>query len=138
MQSASDPDLPEVVVYKSAICNCCRLWAELLRTAGFQVAPRNMEDLDSVKRRVGVPPGKGSCHTALVGGYFVEGHVPVEDIKRLLREHPDAKGLTVPGMPVGSPGMEASWGATEPYSVLLVARDGSTSVFARHGAESVE
>jgi hypothetical protein len=75
----------------------------------------------------------GSCHTAEVGGYFVEGHVPIDDIKRLLREKPDAKGLTVPGMPAGSPGMEVPSGQVQPYEVILVRRDGSTSVFSRHG-----
>jgi hypothetical protein len=77
----------------------------------------------------------GSCHTAEVEGYFVEGHVPVEDIRRLLRDRPDAKGLTVPGMPAGSPGMEVPSGEVQPYEVLLIGRDGSTSVFSRHGAK---
>jgi len=86
-----------------------------------------------VKQRVGIPYGKGACHTAEVDGYFVEGHVPIDDVKRLLRERPDAKGLTVPGMPMGSPGMEVPSGQVQPYAVLLVARDGSTSVYSRHG-----
>ena len=79
-----------------------------------------------------MPLGQGSCHTAEIGGYFVEGHVPVEDIKRLLAEKPDAKGLLLPGMPAGSPGMEMPDGTTEPYTVELVARDGSTTAFAQH------
>jgi hypothetical protein len=86
-----------------------------------------------VKRRVGVPAGKGSCHTAEIAGYFIEGHVPAADVKRLLREKPDARGLTAPGMPMGSPGMEMPDGRTPPYVVELVKRDGSTTVFARHG-----
>lgn len=128
-----EPGLPEVVVYKNATCSCCKLWAQQMRNSGFAVQPRNVDNMNPVKQRVGVPAGMGSCHTAEVGGYFVEGHVPVEDIKRLLKDRPDAKGLTVPGMPIGSPGMEAPSGEVRPYEVLLVGRDGSTSVFARHG-----
>lgn len=127
------PALPEVVVYKTATCECCKRWAQHLRTAGFAVEPRNLDNLNEVKQRVGVPIGMGSCHTAEVGGYFVEGHVPVEDIKRLLTERPNAKGLTVPGMPTGSPGMEVPSGEIQPYEVMLVAQDGTTSVFSRHG-----
>jgi hypothetical protein len=90
-------------------------------------------NLGPVKERVGVPPAMGSCHTGEVEGYFVEGHVPAADIKRLLKEKPKARGLTVPGMPAGSPGMEVPSGQVDPYDVLLVAKDGSTSVFAHHG-----
>jgi hypothetical protein len=104
-----------------------------MRAAGFNVDVRDVDDLDSVKSRVGIPAGKGSCHTAEVGGYFVEGHVPALDIKRLLAEKPDAKGLVVPGMPAGSPGMEMPDGRVQPYMVELVSRDGTTSDFARHG-----
>lgn len=128
-----DPALPEVVVYKTATCECCKRWAQHLRNAGFAVEPRNLDNLNEVKQRVGVPTGMGSCHTAEVGGYFVEGHVPAEDIKRLLAERPEAKGLAVPRMPTGSPGMEAPSGKIQPYDVLLVAQDGSSSVFSHHG-----
>ena len=121
-----------VTVHKSASCGCCKLWVQHLRTAGFSVAPRDRDDLNAVKQRVGVPASLSSCHTAEVDGYFVEGHVPVEDIKRLLRERPDAKGLTVPGMPIGSPGMELG-NRRDPYDVLLVHADGRTSVFSHHG-----
>ncbi len=103
-----------------------------MRAAGFSVDVRNVDNLDPVKSRVGVPASKGSCHTAEVGGYFVEGHVPALDIKRLLAEKPDAKGLVVPGMPAGSPGMEMPDGSVQPYVVELVAHDGTTSAFARH------
>jgi len=130
---SGEPGMPDVVVYKSASCNCCKVWAQHLRNAGFPVEPRNVDDLNSVKQRVGVPVALGSCHTAEVDGYFIEGHVPAEDIKRLLRERPNAKGLTVPRMPAGSPGMEVPSGEIEPYEVLLVARDGSTTVFSQHG-----
>jgi hypothetical protein len=104
-----------------------------MRAAGFSVEVRDVDDLDPVKVRVGVPAGKGSCHTAEVGDYFVEGHVPALDIKRLLAEKPDAKGLAVPGMPAGSPGMEMPDGRVQPYVVELVNRDGTTSAFAHHG-----
>ena len=103
-----------------------------MQRAGFRTEIRNQDDLNPLKQQLGVPYGKGSCHTAEVGGYFVEGHVPAEDVKRLLREKPDARGLTVPGMPAGSPGMEIPDGSTQPYLVELVARDGTTSEYARH------
>jgi hypothetical protein len=106
---------------------------EHLEKAGFSVQVINEDNLNPIKERVGVPYGKGSCHTAEVGGYFVEGHVPASDIQRLLREKPSAKGLTVPGMPLGSPGMEVPTGQTDRYEVLLVAKDGSTSTYSKHG-----
>lgn len=127
--------LPLVTVHKSEFCGCCGSWAEHMRKAGFQVEVRNQENLNPIKERVGVPFGKGSCHTAEVGGYFVEGHVPADDVKRLLAEKPKAKGLVVPGMPAGSPGMEVPGGQVTPYSVELVQADGSITVFARHGQE---
>ena len=127
-----DAALPPVVVYKLASCGCCQSWAEHMQAAGFPVETRDTQDLDAIKAEVGVPFGQGSCHTAKVGDYFVEGHVPADDVKRLLAERPDALGLAVPGMPIGSPGMEQG-DAREPYDVLLVAKDGSTAVFAHHG-----
>lgn len=127
----ADPLL--VTVYKNESCGCCNSWVEHLRQNGFRVDALNIDNLGLVKERVGVPFGMGACHTAEVGGYFVEGHVPAADIKRLLAERPDAKGLTVPAMPVGSPGMETPTGEVQPYDVHLVARDGSTSVFSHHG-----
>lgn len=130
---SSEPELPNVVVYKNESCGCCKLWVQHVSKAGFPVEAHDVDNMNPVKQRVGVPFGMGSCHTAEVGGYFVEGHVPAADIKRLLRERPDAKGLTVPGMPAGSPGMEVPSGEIQAYEVLLVAKDGSTSVFARHG-----
>lgn len=128
----ADASLPHMVVHKSASCGCCGSWVEHMRTAGFQVEVRESDNLNPIKERVGVPLAKGSCHTAEVGGYFVEGHVPAQDIKRLLAQKPDAKGLVLPGMPAGSPGMETPDGTTEPYTVDLVGRDGSTTAFARH------
>ena len=125
-------ELPLVVVHKNESCGCCNAWVDHMRAAGFTVEVRNEANLGPIKEQVGVPAGKGSCHTAEVGGYFVEGHVPAEDIKRLLAQKPDAKGLVLPGMPAGSPGMEMPDGRSEPYTVELVARDGSTALYARH------
>jgi len=122
---------PWVVVHKNESCGCCTLWVTHLKQAGFQVEVRNEDNQGPVKERVGVPVAMGSCHTAEVEGYFAEGHVPAQDLQRLLRERPRAKGLTVPGMPAGSPGMEVP-GHVEPYDVYLVALDGSTSVYSHH------
>jgi len=124
--------LPLVVVHKSPTCGCCGGWVDHMRAAGFQVEVRNSDDLNPIKQSLGVPEDKMSCHTAQVGPYFVEGHVPAEDIKRLLAENSDAKGLTVPGMPAGSPGMEMPDGSTQPYTVELVRTDGTTEAFAQH------
>lgn len=123
---------PEIVVHKTPSCGCCELWVEHMRNAGFRVAVVNSRDVDTIKRRAGVPADQASCHTAIVGDYFIEGHVPAEDIKRLLAERPAAKGLVVPGMVPGSPGMEQR-GVSRPYSVLLVAEDGTVSEYAHHG-----
>lgn len=131
-QARATETLPSVLVHKSPTCGCCGLWVAHLRQAGFVVQVDDRDDVNPVKQRLGVPYGKGSCHTAEVGGYFVEGHVPVADIKRLLAERPDAKGLVLPGMPAGSPGMELPDGTTQPYTVELVGRDGQTRPFARH------
>ncbi|NUO76055.1 MAG: DUF411 domain-containing protein [Lysobacter sp.] len=121
-----------MVVHKSPTCGCCSLWVEHVLAAGFEVEVRDREDLSAIKQRLGVPYGKGSCHTAEVGGYFVEGHVPAGDIQRMLKERPQARGLTVPGMPAGSPGMEMPDGRTQAYAVELVTADGGVSVYSRH------
>ena len=133
--SMAAPALPRMLVHKSASCGCCGLWVEHMQAAGFVVEVRNADNVNPIKERVGVPLGKGSCHTAEVDGYFIEGHVPAGDVRRLLAERPDAKGLVVPGMPAGSPGMEMPDGRTQPYTVELVHEDGSTSEFARHQQE---
>ena len=125
--------LPLAVVHKSPTCGCCGLWVEHLQKAGFRVEVRNADNVNPVKERLGVPHGKGSCHTAEIGGYFIEGHVPAEDIKRLLAEKPKAKGLVLPGMPLGSPGMEVPSGEVQPYTVELVRHDGTTVAYAGHG-----
>jgi hypothetical protein len=131
-QGAQGEALPLVVVHKSPACGCCEAWVTHMKAAGFPVEVKNVDNLDAIKTKVGVPYAKGSCHAAEVGGYFVEGHVPAADVKRLLAERPQAKGLTVPGMPAGSPGMEVPDGTVQPYDVELVAADGTTSVFAHH------
>ncbi|MBA2238471.1 MAG: DUF411 domain-containing protein [Lysobacter sp.] len=131
--STGSSALPLVVVNKTASCGCCGVWVDHMREAGFEVQVNNVDNVNPIKERVGVPLGKGSCHTAEVGGYFIEGHVPAEDVKRLLAEKPDARGLAVPGMPLGSPGMEVPDGTVHPYTVELVGRDGQTSAFAEHG-----
>ncbi len=132
---ASDADAigALMVVHKHPSCGCCALWVDHMRDAGFSVEVRDHEDMGPIKQGAGVPYAKGSCHTAEIDGYFIEGHVPAADVKRLLAERPDARGITVPGMPAGSPGMEMPDGTVHPYSVELVHRDGSTSEYARHG-----
>lgn len=131
MFSVSASAAEKVDVYKSPSCGCCKGWVEHMRHEGFEVDAHDMPNVIPTKQRMGVPPSMGSCHTAVVGGYFVEGHVPAEDVRRLLAERPDIAGLAVPGMPMGSPGME--FGKAVPYDVIAVGRDGSTSVFASHG-----
>jgi hypothetical protein len=121
-----------MVAFKSPTCGCCELWVEHMRAAGFQVEVKDTQDMGAIKTEAGVPVGQGSCHTAKVGNYYLEGHVPAADVKRLLAEAPDARGLIVPGMVPGSPGMEQG-GVTKPYDVLLLAKDGSTSVYSHHG-----
>jgi len=122
-----------VEVYKSPTCGCCAKWVEHLESHGFTV---NTHDVGNQKMRTqaGIVPSLGSCHTAMVGGYAIEGHVPAEDIKRLLKEKPRAVGLTVPDMPHGSPGMET--GRIDPYDVLLIRKSGdtrsATTVYSRH------
>jgi hypothetical protein len=119
-------------VLKTASCGCCNAWINHLRKAGFMVTAKDvpMVVLNQEKVSAGLTPVLSSCHTARVGGYVIEGHVPAEDIKRLLLERPDAIGLTVPGMPEGSPGMET--GDIEAYEVLLFTKGGTTTVYARY------
>lgn len=120
----------ELVVYRSPTCGCCTAWVEHMREAGFRVRVEDRTDLGPVKAEMGVPHDLASCHTARVGGYVVEGHVPASDVKRLLEEQPDVRGLAVPGMPVGSPGMEGP--RPERYEVVAFDGEGGREVFARH------
>lgn len=122
--------LPPVEVYKSPYCGCCGQWVEHMRQAGFTVNVHDVQDVPAARRAAGMPERFGSCHTAKVGGYAVEGHVPAADVKRLLAEKPKAAGIAVPGMPQGAPGMETP--RPQPYATLLVAQDGGSAVFARH------
>lgn len=119
-----------VTVYKDPDCGCCGAWVEHLKTNGFSVKVNDVRDMTPHKKRLGVPERLGSCHTAVVGGYTIEGHVPASDIRRLLAERPRAKGLAVPGMPQGSPGMET--GKFDPYDVLLFDSRGKTTVYASY------
>lgn len=119
---------PAMVVYKDPSCGCCKLWVDHVRAAGFTVSVRDSSDVASVKTRYGVPGRLASCHTAIVGGYVVEGHVPADLVQKLLREKPKVAGLAVPGMPSGSPGMEG--GPKEAYRVLTFDAQGKTTVYA--------
>ncbi len=120
-----------MAVYRDPTCGCCGAWIAYARANGYTVNVHEDQSMVVVKARLGVPASAASCHTALIGGYVIEGHVPVEDIQRLLAERPDARGLAAPGMPIGSPGMEL--GAPQRYDVLLLERDGTSHVFATHG-----
>ncbi len=120
----------QVVVYKSPACGCCGQWVEHLRKSGFEVRVSSTEAMSAVKARFGVPAEMHSCHTALVGGYVIEGHVPASDIRRLLKDKPKVAGLAAPGMPLGSPGMEGP--KSEPYSVMSFTKDGAGAVYATH------
>ena len=120
----------EMTVYKSPSCGCCGAWVRHMKAHGHTVKTVDMETLDAIKKMTGVPEPLQSCHTAVVNGYVIEGHVPAADVARLLTEKPAARGLAVPGMPVGSPGMEGP--NPEPYEVLLFRADGSVAVYARH------
>lgn len=131
---ASSEPLANLVVHKSEGCACCDGWVRHLRAAGFAVEVREESNMNEIKTRVGVPAGKGSCHTAVVEGYFIEGHVPAPDVQRLLAERPAGKGLVLPGMPLGSPGMETEDGTVQAYTVELVLPSGETVAFAQHGA----
>ncbi len=116
-----------MTVYKSPTCGCCGAWVDHVRAAGFAVTVRDVDDLAPIKLMAGVPAPLQSCHTASIGGYVVEGHVPAEVIKRFLAERPQARGLAVPGMPVGSPGMEGP--NPQPYQVLSFDSAGGTAVY---------
>ncbi|MEQ8816432.1 MAG: DUF411 domain-containing protein [Thalassobaculum sp.] len=120
----------EVEVWKSPTCGCCKGWVEHLRAAGFAVTVHDVDDVQPMKTMAGVPDRLASCHTAKVGGYVVEGHVPAADIRRLLGEKPRALGLSVPGMPADAPGMDMRTG--EPYSVVLFGSPDGDKVYARH------
>jgi hypothetical protein len=127
---AAEMDGFDMVVYKSPTCGCCDLWVDHAQEHGFRVATVDLVEYDALvdkKREHGVAMDLGACHTTLVGGYVVEGHVPAPVIQRLLDEKPDIRGIAVPGMPIGSPGMEGP--NPRPYDVIAIGHDGSRSVF---------
>lgn len=129
---AAAPAAPLLRVYKTPACGCCTAWIDRMKRAGFtRVEIVSIDDTTPIRRRLGVPDAYASCHTGLIEGYALEGHVPPADVQSLLRSRPRAAGLAVPGMPLGSPGMEAGT-RREPFQTLLVGKDGKARVFARH------
>ena len=123
---------PQISVHRSASCGCCTQWGAHIAMAGFRIDDHVTEDMDAVKQERGVNSQQASCHTADVEGYVIEGHVPASAIQRLLRERPHIRGLALPGMPMGSPGMEVPGAEAETFEVLAIAHDGTTTVFARY------
>ena len=121
---------PTITVYKSSTCGCCTAWVQHLEESGFDVSVMETEALQAIKAEHGVGAHLASCHTALIDGYVVEGHVPAADIRSLLENRPDILGLAVPGMPVGTPGMEVAGQPAQPYQVLAFDREGRTTVYA--------
>jgi len=128
--SNAAPAAPVIEVFKDSTCGCCKDWIAILRSAGFSVVMHD-DGNTAARARAGIARQYASCHTAFVDGYAIEGHVPVREIKRMLSERPNAIGLAVPGMPIGSPGMEQG-GRVDPYTVLLLHRDGGSSSYAKY------
>jgi hypothetical protein len=126
----ADEDRTEIVVYKTPTCGCCTAWEEYLEENGFRVTSVVQNDLSMAKQMNGVPASMQSCHTGVVEGYTIEGHVPADVIRKLLAERPAVQGIAVPGMPIGSPGMEHPSGYTEPYEVFTFDASGPREVFA--------
>ncbi len=124
--------LPVLDVYKSPYCGCCGDWEKHMQAAGFTVRSHPVNDVPGQRQKLGMPEAYGSCHTAKVGNYLIEGHVPAADVKRLLAEKPAAIGLAVPGMPQGSPGMETP--TPQAYDTLLIGKDGKARVYQHHPA----
>lgn len=129
-KAARQSQQADIVMYKNEGCQCCDKWAHYMQGSGYSVKTVSSRVLSQVKAEQGIPQNMGACHTAVIGDYVVEGHVPAEDVKRLLREQPDAKGIVVPGMPASSPGMNTA--LNEPFKVYLLKNDGSTELYAQH------
>jgi hypothetical protein len=129
--SAQRPATSVMEVYKSPTCGCCSKWVEHVRQAGYTVKVTEMDDqaLSGLKTKLGVPRTAQSCHTALIGGYAVEGHVPAAEISRLLKEKPAIQGIAVGGMPTGSPGMEVAGRPPQPYNVVAFDKQGDVKVY---------
>jgi hypothetical protein len=127
--SDPSPDPVEITVYKNPSCGCCKAWVSHMREKGYAVQAKDLQDLSALKKHYGITDELAACHTAFVGGYVIEGHVPADAIARLLKEHPKGvKGLAVPGMPMGSPGMEGP--TAQHYDVIAFDSTGATRVFA--------
>jgi hypothetical protein len=131
-QTLGDQAVREMVVYSSPACGCCSDWVGYVEEHGYTVVVENVQDIAVVKEEHNIPQSAWSCHTALVDGYIVEGHVPMEDIERLLAERPDVAGIAVPGMPVGSPGMEVPGTEPQPFAVVTFDAAGNTEVYSTH------
>src|SRR5687768_16201525 len=130
---AATDALPKVTVYKTSSCGCCRLWVDHMKANGFDVQAMDVSaaDVRAVSKAAGLKDEGSSCHTAKIGAYTVEGHVPAADIKRVLKEKPAIAGIAAPGMPMGSPGMEQG-NTKEPYDVIAFKKDGTSTVYAKH------
>lgn len=133
-----EPEEITAIMFKNPGCQCCDKWASYLQQHGFSVSIEEPQNMPAVKRGNGIPYTMGSCHTALIGDYVVEGHVPQEDIRKLLKEQPDARGIAVPEMPVGTPGMEIPGRPAEAYDVYLFGGEGGTTVFSSYPAEQAD
>jgi hypothetical protein len=125
----------ELNIYKSPYCGCCGAWVDHIKASDLRVVVHEMEDVTPMAKKLGVPDAMRSCHTAVIDGYFVEGHVPAPDISKLLRERPKARGIAVPGMPIGSPGMDQG-GRRDAYATLIVDHRGASRVFVRHNQQA--
>lgn len=130
-KSASGAPRPRLTVYKSATCGCCKMWCGLMEKAGFSLDIRDTDQLDSIREKAGIGPELTACHTAFVAGYVVEGHVPPPDVLRLLGSNAPARGLAVPGMPTGSPGMPMV-GKRQAFDTLLIEKNGQARIYAHH------
>ena len=130
LTAAGTTDTLAVATWKTPTCGCCSAWVDYMRKHGYRVSATDVADVGPVKRQHGLPEDMESCHTSLIGGYVVEGHVPVEDIRRMLAERPNIIGIAAPGMPHGSPGMES--GIVHKYNVMAIGKDGSKTVWAAH------
>lgn len=128
--AVADTVKEEILVYKSPTCGCCKKWVKHLEQEGFKVTTKDYRNMNPIKNMMGVQPKVQSCHTAKIGKYFIEGHVSASDIKKLLNEKPDIKGLAVPGMPMGSPGMEGH--RKDKYDVIAIDNNNKASVYSKH------
>ncbi len=128
--AVADTAKEEILVYKSPTCGCCKKWVKHLESEGFKVTTKDYRNMKPIKNMMGVQPQFQSCHTAKIGKYFIEGHVSASDIKKLLKEKPDIKGLSVPGMPMGSPGMEGH--RKDKYDVIVIDHNNKATVYSKH------